>query len=1213
MKLIQEYSVKVIIFTFCLAFGLEACILIFTLLTSKSILKKIYSETISSSETKTKEITTYIKILTSNLLMTTFTDLKLISRYMYLYNKNISNQLNPKIFNIDKYKIISNDEKKLNTSEIFNKIYDTTNNSNYFDYTQYYNKIFENETNNDIILNKLLKEQEELNYIYYTHVNENIEEKNIKYILSILKSIYITRFIKKKSSMDYLRFFILNNKELIIYPPEYPSKINLAKASLIYPDINCNTTDFYFSCIYNYAINNPYNSFNNYILFFTEFVEFYNFYTGICIKFPYLKEQPNDSLLCLEVDILSILKPIMLNNTKNLEFGLISSFSFSNMTDILVLFNNKQGIELQERIDAFNNTEETPYQFIRNRFNNSLFPYFSLFHYIYFDTVKMIREHPELKINYDVNKIEEEYNEINNKIIEIVNESKNINKTNDIFNFTFEKTICRKVLIGDEYECLKDKFEMVILPLSINMNNINEQFIEINETIKDNFQIFVYSIIATNPEINIDKIEIILNAKLERIIIFYFFITVIIFCFFILFLNILSEYSFKSILELINIINRIEIDEDKREITTLEEDKSWTANNEMLNLKGFYELMRKSLIIKQVFEKELYLRKHNLEFYNLIQDIQKKNIKEICNSFLGYFHYNNNIFNLSENEFRATIKFIKENENKLKGGENNEYDDKLKDAIKRSSTVSYLNEYSNFENLDENMKDNIYLKIFKQRFIYLYAMTKFKLGTEINSGNQTTNIGQNNIAGNANKNKSKKNKEKRNNYFKDAIKNFQECKNINSLLGINQIKIIYSLIMISKSYVQLNDYKNAIQNINEALSLYFEFSKTFKDYHSKYYNPRAMLFIESNIFHNILFTFSRICNSFNKSCASNWIILKIFESSPFLLSNVHYHAGMSLLNFLDKNKSKMNKYDQNFYKNANLMKESEKTRRYFTKIVSRLSSKISGNKNKRTNTEKIEDDSISNFPKSISDAFSDTVTDRSKISSNLKKVMTTSRISSVFNSKNKRIGKTVTFCMSEKILEKVNGPEFKDVLIKYFQKYFTMNESDKFSFLQFADNGKKTAFFKLEPLNYFLVKFQKTKGTFEFTDSFTANSSSVFIELYNIFDSIMKNYIQGEESDNIIMIFIESEDIRFSSISDCLSIVDDLNKKNASVFFLVYDENVKEEKINNIQSFLNGLSEGRFFHIQNYQQLKQIFINLSTVKIQSNFFGFDYDIFDKNI
>ena len=227
--------------------------------------------------------------------------------------------------------------------------------------------------------------------------------------------------------------------------------------------------------------------------------------------------------------------------------------------------------------------------------------------------------------------------------------------------------------------------------------------------------------------------------------------------------------------------------------------------------------------------------------------------------------------------------------------------------------------------------------------------------------------------------------------------------------------------------------------------------------------------------------------------------------------------------------------------------------------------------------------------------------------------MTTSRVSSIFHNKNKRIGKNVTFCMSEKILEKVNGSEFKDVLIKYFQKYFVMNEIDKFSFIQFADNGKKTAFFNPEPLNYFLVKFQKTKGTFEFTDSFTTNSSTVFMELYNIFDSILKNYTSVEESDNIIIIFTDTDDIRFSSISDCLNIVDELNKKNASVFFLSYDENIKEDKVNNLQSFLNGLSEGHFFLVKNYQQIKQIFINISTNKIQSNFFSFDYDCFDKSL
>ena len=91
---------------------------------------------------------------------------------------------------------------------------------------------------------------------------------------------------------------------------------------------------------------------------------------------------------------------------------------------------------------------------------------------------------------------------------------------------------------------------------------------------------------------------------------------------------------------------------------------------------------------------------------------------------------------------------------------------------------------------------------------------------------------------------------------------------------------------------------------------------------------------------------------------------------------------------------------------------------------------------------------------------------------------------------------------------------------------------------------------------------------------------------------------------------MDSEDIRFSSIEDCLNIVEDLNKKNASVYFFTYDENIKEKKVNNIQSFLNGLIEGNFYRIKNYQQIKQIFINISTIKNQSSFFSFDYDNFE---
>ena len=59
----------------------------------------------------------------------------------------------------------------------------------------------------------------------------------------------------------------------------------------------------------------------------------------------------------------------------------------------------------------------------------------------------------------------------------------------------------------------------------------------------------------------------------------------------------------------------------------------------MSELKSIYFIMIKALIIKQAFEKENYLEKHNLDFYNLVQNIERKNMKEICSAFLGFYHF----------------------------------------------------------------------------------------------------------------------------------------------------------------------------------------------------------------------------------------------------------------------------------------------------------------------------------------------------------------------------------------------------------------------------------------------------------------------------------------------------------------------------------------------------------------------------------------------
>ena len=119
MNLIQEYSIKVIIFTFCLAFALEAAIVIFLFLTSKSTLNQTYDETIQRSENKAIEFTKSVKSFISFSLMKYITDLKLIARNTYIYNsKDSSNRdlfnMNSRVIsNNEKYKIISESQEEL--------------------------------------------------------------------------------------------------------------------------------------------------------------------------------------------------------------------------------------------------------------------------------------------------------------------------------------------------------------------------------------------------------------------------------------------------------------------------------------------------------------------------------------------------------------------------------------------------------------------------------------------------------------------------------------------------------------------------------------------------------------------------------------------------------------------------------------------------------------------------------------------------------------------------------------------------------------------------------------------------------------------------------------------------------------------------------------------------------------------------------------------
>ena len=135
-------------------------------------------------------------------------------------------------------------------------------------------------------------------------------------------------------------------------------------------------------------------------------------------------------------------------------------------------------------------------------------------------------------------------------------------------------------------------------------------------------------------------------------------------------------------------------------------------------------------------------------------------------------------------------------------------------------------------------------------------------------------------------------------------------------------------------------------------------------------------------------------------------------------------------------------------------------------------------------------------------------------------------------------------------------------------------------------------------------------------DNNNYNNNVRFMELYETLSSIINSFPKKDDIsffDNVIIIFINSNDIRFNSVDHCLNIIDEINKNNVSLILLTFDKNIEKSKVDNISSFPEGLAEGYFFQVNDYYQIKQIFINLANDKHQANFIGFDYSSFDRYI
>ena len=1187
----------------------------------KPIYLKIFDQTKEISIGKAINITNNINEIFKMSFIRYYLDMKCIGKHMSFFANNEINQ------NSKYYKNLIQDEDK---HIIYGTIEELIKNfSEYYDYTtnkflflENYVKKFTEKGNNHLdISNDLMNNSlhPELNSIaYYKHngniydIEYNLRKKTAaKYLISILKTNFLNRFLAKGEDFELIHYFLLMGDEIYIYPPE--AYYN----SLIYSIKDYYGCDNSFpECFFKYV--SLFMEYYSYFYNVTEFIypiypiTFYlgeNSYSIQCLSIPFEEELDLSALhyspkICLEMNMTKLFYKSLFKEKEAFHF----LFFFKEEDELAVMFNNN--FELFSEIkNVYNDPKFKEYYF--NEYND----YFYLFQFLYLDLFK----EPSLLIKHNISldDIFQEYKVIKDKINEGI-ESLYIT-FDDYIVLDVEKTICKSDIYYNGKKCLKDNIMLIIYPLENYFNILDDNYVEYDYPVGISLY-YSMTIIDTNNKYLKWKINKIVIFKILKLFFFFFISSIIFIYLFLIIVKIFFEFKFNTINQITQIIKGCSLFEikDKNEIFKKKEKISIKTNNkEMLDIKNLFDYLIKMQLLKINFEqneynlnKKLLVSKETINNKNskinnkndslndymvIIKNINNKEINIMLGFIKAYEYFKKGLYKLSEIEFKDLIKEIQIYENKILEYLENDYS-KLKESISRCSKISYLNEYSLTNELSGTILHIIKVKLLSQKIYYLYALSLFNQARIIKKENSEK------------KYNNKKNIKK----YEESIKYFNESKKISVLLGLDIIRQIFSLIMISKCYLELKNYKESMININEALLFYIDLRKVIKD--KQYFNPKVMLFTENYIFQSILLTMGQITFNFNKYYESCWILMKMIETSPFVFDNIHFQVCNLLNNCL-------NQIDiSNNIPFRQIDKYQNKINKMLARINARLLNKnnnINTDKNSNTNNNLINRTNSKKHDISIS---IENIDNNTRFKQKISKTKETYSIkkSSTINSVNhlhRNGNKNIILCISEKYIKGIKTDEFKYVLIKFFKKFFTNNnEEDKFSFIQFSYNGKKTISINSNILEIFLQKLESNKIAFKANNEFNKNYFKIqFLELSNLFMSIINSHkkINYENRiDNIIILFINTSDIRFNGQKECVDTINELNNNNYTVIIFTCDYEITEEKIEGIYSFINGLNDGYFINVRNYQQIKQVLMNLSVKISQEKFINYNYNIND---
>ena len=844
-------------------------------------------------------------------------DLKLVGKHMsFLSNnkinkksqfyKNLNNTQDKKIY------FASLEELKANFSYYYNE-----NESRFTYVDKYINDYIENEDKKPYILSELMNKNmhPELNSISYYKLNGSLKNSSddqdkkiaVKYLMSILKTNLIKRFLVKGSELEIINYILLIKDEIYFYPPEaYNNSILFS----IKDEFNCHGN--FPTCIYDNIVELLKNitiqkNITGYLFLLNTFlnIDFEKVMNYVCLRIPFQQPfNPSDfsysPIICMGINLTRIFESEFFQEKDAFNYIF---FHFSDQKFMPIYANNKGVYE-----DIKHIFKDPKFGFYSLTPENNISE-FRLFHFFYFE----LFEEPSLleKFGITVEDIFHEFDIIKNKLYA---EIENFEKTDEeYFTLDIEKTTCKSDIYYNGKKCEKDSFLLIVFPFISDFNLINEHYID-NPELRFNQTLFYsMSITSTNYNYMKWKINQIVILIIIKLFLFYFISSLCLIFLYFIFVQIFFGNKYDSINQILQVIkdgtffemkNKDEIIQQKQEI------KIETNNKEMHEIKNLFEYLTKTMLLKIDLEhnennvnkkvsnsKQKEKNKANInnnvktnkalmdkknfdslnEYLDLIYSINNDEIRIMFSFIITYEYFRKGFYKLAENEFKNLILDMNKYQNKI-FNKNEDNDSKLKDSISRCSKISYLNEYSLTNELSETTLPIIKVKLLTQKIYYLYALSIYN---------------QEKIKSSSDKKYNKENSKKR---YEEAIKYFTESKNISILLGIDTIRQIFSLIMISKCFLELNNYKESMININEALLLFSDIQKSFKD--KPYFNPNMMMFTENYIFQSIMLAMAQTTYNFNKYPQCCWILMKMIETSPFVFNVIHFQSSFLLCNCL---------------------------------------------------------------------------------------------------------------------------------------------------------------------------------------------------------------------------------------------------------------------------------------------------------------------------